>query len=510
MGRPALRMFTGVLAMLCALILTACGQQTTLPPTQPSTPLSTTVGAAPTTAPTTAAMAPTAVPTSGPVVPADWQRSWLRSAPCAPPCFLGITPGTSAPADLQALMDTAFPAVEPLEQESFNGDDMMLNWFWTEQDQRNSVTAYFYTQPSSFFTTPVDTIVALTVEQDSLPFSAVIAAFGEPDFMLANTFEYERSGLLSTLDAVYLDRGVMLSLNIGAESSPPDVTPELPISQVLFFAPTREGFDVGAGSYYDLPDLSARLVPWQGFLPSIAYCHEAPATATQTRCAVAPSAAAVDWQRAWLRGEPCAPPCFLGITPGTTTPADLEALMRAAYPAVNPMARRSTDSNPSALSWRWAGQRDDSELTAYFYEVPPRFTVAPVDTVVSVVAAVPQMATVSEAITVFGDPSDVLAVAHKDPQDDALVYLLAVVYVDRGLMLVLNANQGDGQADLTPEMLIGKVAVFTPTQEGFDAGISAFYPVRQPSALLVPWQGFQPFAAYCRSSQPDAQAERCP
>jgi hypothetical protein len=57
---------------------------------------------------------------------------------------------------------------------------------------------------------------------------------------------------------------------------------------------------------------------------------------------------------------------------------------------------------------------------------------------------------------------------------------------------------------------LGKVAFFAPTLEGFDAGVSAFYPVRQPSALLVPWQGFQPFAAYCRSSQPDAQAERCP
>jgi hypothetical protein len=356
MDRPALRVFTVVLAMLCVLILPACGPQTTLPPTQ-----------RPTTVPTTAAVAPTAAPTSGPVVPADWKRAWLRSDPCAPPCFLGITPGASSPTEARALMGAAFPEVEPLEQESFNGDDMMLNWFWKVQDQRNSLTAYFYAQPSSFFTTPVDTIVAFTVEQESLPFSDIIAAFGEPDFMLANTIEFEQSGLISTLDAVYLDRGVMLSLMTSTGTAPLDVTPEVLIYQVLFFAPTLEGFDVGAGSYYDIADLSARLVPWQGFLPSTAYCHEAPANATQTRCGVAPSAPAVDWQRAWLRSEPCAPPCFLGITPGTTTPTELLALMRDAYPVVNPTARRSNDSDPSALSWRWEGQRDDCELTAYFY-----------------------------------------------------------------------------------------------------------------------------------------------
>lgn len=487
------------LALLCVLLLTACDGQTTVPPPQPSP-----------TIPTSAAAPATAAPTSGPAVPADWTRSWLRSEPCAPPCFLGITPGTSSPTEARALMAAAFPAVEPLERESFRGDDMMLNWFWKVQDQRYSATTYFYTQPSQVFTTPVDTIVALTVEQDALPFSAVLTAFGEPDFMLANTFEFDQSGLHSTLDAVYLDRGMMLSFQLGTGTSLPDVAPEMPLFQVLFFAPTREGFDVGAGSYYDVSDLAARLVPWQGFLPYTAYCGEPRPTSTQQRCGVTPSAPAVDWQRAWLRDDACASPCFLGITPGTTTPTELLALMGAAYPAVTPTARRITESAPSALSWRWEGLRTASELTAYFYEVPPQFSVAPVDTVISVVAAVPQMAALHEATAVFGEPSHVLAVAHKDPQDNKVVYLLAVVYRDRGLMLVLNANQGDAQADLTPEMLIGKVAFFAPTLEGFDAGVSAFYPVRQPSALLVPWQGFQPFAAYCRSSQPDTQAERCP
>ena len=183
--------------------------------------------------------------------------------------------------------------------------------------------------------------------------------------------------------------------------------------------------------------------------------------------------------------------------------------MGTAYPAVSPTARRSTDSDPSALTWRWEGQRDDSELTAYFYEAPPRFSTAPVDTVVSVVAAAPHMATLREAIATFGEPGHVLSVAHKDPQSDQVMYSLAVVYVDRGLMLVLNANQGDGRADLAPDMPIGKAVVFASTLDGFDAGVSAFAPVRQPSVLLVPWQGFQPFAIYCRSSQPDAQAERC-
>jgi hypothetical protein len=220
--------------------------------------------------------------------------------------------------------------------------------------------------------------------------------------------------------------------------------------------------------------------------------------------------AATDWNRSWLRSEPCAPPCFLNIMPGTSSQTTTLELMRAAYPAVEQVETHSNDSNPSLKSWRWNEQRPAGSIGAYFYEVPPRFNTAPVDTIVSLLVVSPNMAALSEAIAAFGEPSHVMAVAHKHAQSDVFYYL-SVVYFDRGLMLTFDTgSRRNRRVGIAPELIVREVVFFSPTLDGFDAGVSAFYPLRHPSALLVPWQGFQPFAAYCRSSQPDAQSERCP
>ena len=45
---------------------------------------------------------------------------------------------------------------------------------------------------------------------------------------------------------------------------------------------------------------------------------------------------------------------------------------------------------------------------------------------------------------------------------------------------------------------------FTPTLEGFNDAMRAFYPVRMetPGALLVPWEGYKRFGFYCKEANP--------
>jgi hypothetical protein len=236
-----------------------------------------------------------------------------------------------------------------------------------------------------------------------------------------------------------------------------------------------------------------------------------PPAITSSSASVTPTPAAAlppkDRQRAWLQGQPCAPPCFLGITPGTTSQTATLALLQSTYPPVEPETLHSTNSDPRHISWLWVPLDKTAGVNAYYYEQPPRLSVAPVNTIISMIASGPDMVRLDEVIAAYGDPSHVLAVAH-DYGELGLRYYLSVVYLERGFMMSFYTD-GRQKITLAPDLTAAELDFFVPTVEGFDAGVSAFYPVRNPSALLVPWEGFKEFAVYCRESRADSNLKGC-
>lgn len=259
-----------ITTLLVALAVAGCTGQAATPTSPPIPPATTAVE-----------------PPASASAPADWQRSWLRGEPCAPPCFLGITPGATTRDEAFDLMRAIFPAAEPEELPSYSGDDTMLHVFKKEpQGQLHTATAYFYTAPPRSSATPANMIVAfVTSAPDMVSFSEVIAAFGEPSHILALASYYEHSGMTYGLNAVYLDRGLMVSFDIdGGKNGQPDLAPELMAVSVIVFDTSDVGFKEGMRAYYDLAEASTLLVPWQGFQPFSTYCRESSPAASRKGC----------------------------------------------------------------------------------------------------------------------------------------------------------------------------------------------------------------------------------
>jgi hypothetical protein len=257
--------------------------------------------------------------------------------------------------------------------------------------------------------------------------------------------------------------------------------------------------------------LRKRLISWLLVIVATAGCAAQPADPTSrpistTRPDDPHAPVTADWQRSWLDGRPCAPPCLLGITPGTSTQTATLELMSASFPAAEFDKVRSSSSEPSFMTWFWTGQ--NRAVTAFFYERPPRFNNAPVDTITNLHISAPDLPVFSEVIAAFGEPSHVLALAN-DYDQLGVRYFLSVVYIDRGILLWFDTNKGLERPQLAPDLAVYQATFFPASLETFDASLDNLFPVRNVSALLVPWQGFQPFAAYCRDTRPDAERKGC-
>jgi DNA-binding beta-propeller fold protein YncE len=245
----------------------------------------------------------------------------------------------------------------------------------------------------------------------------------------------------------------------------------------------------------------------------------------------------------WLRGEPCAAPCWEGITPGVTTVGEALDLLKRS-PLIDPesvfVAELTSNAAPFVehyLSWRWIGN-DYAGGQATFSAVLPLPTPTPRPTpeptpltpepfqffdILSeeraiqpdaamlaqiIVSISPDLSnyranpsafrlsrlglfTLDDVIAVYGEPSHVLAVY--DRADSSRIKLVFEKY---GIVLAASER---GPISLSGRLPIDQIA--------FSIDPRRIALISDPAEYLQPWQGMRDFAFYCK---PGDGGEPCP
>ena len=218
-----------------------------------------------------------------------------------------------------------------------------------------------------------------------------------------------------------------------------------------------------------------------------------------------------DWRRDWLRGEPCAPPCIMGITPGTLSQTETVTLLHEMLPATLVEVKRKPDVSQGAIDWLAAPADPESVISALFYQKPLKLYDVPLNTVIAIRLGDMGVLPLNEVLAAYGEPSHVLALAQPSTPGRT-VFIVVFVYVSHGFSLTMDFEYDGEQPILETNMNVNRIHFFPPTMAGFEGAFGIFVPVPAISTLLVPWRGFVEFADYCRElPSPTEPARRgCP
>lgn len=207
-----------------------------------------------------------------------------------------------------------------------------------------------------------------------------------------------------------------------------------------------------------------------------------------------------DWQYRWLKGIPCQPPCWEGITPGQTTAKDgLNILQTISYitdAKLHPPAKNETYGS---LDWSWTdggrykrnGAFDGSYL---IYE--PQTT----NEIIYLLRPDLPEYKFSEIVKSFGEPSHIIAVVTSDRASAGrnVFYNLYIVYLQQGFVLSNKFSSANSSKPMiNSELLFGGVEFFVSGVGGLESAHQNY------TKLLVPWQGYKSFDYYCREESLD-------
>ncbi len=192
-----------------------------------------------------------------------------------------------------------------------------------------------------------------------------------------------------------------------------------------------------------------------------------------------------DWERRWLKGVPCEPPCWEGIIPGRTTASQAVALLNHSPIVLTAELTHSIIAGYGILSWLWTN--GESGGMAGYYTLP----ITTNETIYLITLFYPTQFTLREVIQAYGDPSDVLARAYRNP-DGSIASDIDIMYRSRGIGLVAETR---GKVNLNLDTPV-RVAFVAPTAEGLKIAIGPNDP-----SWLMPWQGIKDFEFYCKDIQ---------
>jgi hypothetical protein len=192
------------------------------------------------------------------------------------------------------------------------------------------------------------------------------------------------------------------------------------------------------------------------------------------------------WQTDWLRGIPCAAPCFAGITPGRTTASEAKQILQT-HPDVGAIFDEGT-----YVEWEW--KAFPGERGGTFPRPRQHSPEAPIPSISPWLPAVP----FAEVLRVFGPPSDVLATSTEAPTEEIgtpefqpgtmQAYTLGFLYRSYGIRLYADVPVQEKPV-LTTTLILRSPTFFDPTAN-FTPGLNL--------GPVVPWQDWQSFDFYCR------------
>ncbi len=217
----------------------------------------------------------------------------------------------------------------------------------------------------------------------------------------------------------------------------------------------------------------------------------AASTSTQTTATVA---LPTDWQYRWLRGIPCAPPCWEGVTPGVTLANDALSIWQQSPILTN--LEIDTDKlfpNQGFVIWRWAGSNVNKDNGQALFKVNSN------DKIIYTIH--PYYNTsfkLEDVINAYGEPSHVYASAYPNPEPGSgISYYVKLVYLNRGFDISMGviSKTDSGKPILSSSSKFTDIDFFATGLDGF----AKFYSgITEMPDLLVPWQGFKDFDYYCR------------
>lgn len=198
-----------------------------------------------------------------------------------------------------------------------------------------------------------------------------------------------------------------------------------------------------------------------------------------------------DWQYRWLKGIPCRPPCFEGVTPGSTTSAEaIKLLEQNPLVAHTKIYSPTMGSNIGSIAWDWIdGTRLDTGQIGAGGQLSYD-TKTSAQTISYIRATLPAY-TLAEVIKAYGEPSHIVAALSINPEKSSFYYHVSITYLSQGLVL---STRFSGLPVLNSNLRLENTQFFVPGVDGF----SVSYPIVANKKFLVSWQGFKDFRFYCR------------
>jgi len=230
-----------------------------------------------------------------------------------------------------------------------------------------------------------------------------------------------------------------------------------------------------------------RLVIFIASITLMACAMVAPPTSITTPTKQSTPISSTSDDHSWLMKQPCAAPCWEGITPGVTTAEDAQKLLQqnASFSDVKFYIPKVSQEN-SGITWNWRGTNDDGEAD---------FDGSSVTHVITTIrTSLPNPVTLGDVTAAYGDPNYVSAEAQGGDNPNQLAYGLYLYYISSGFYLNIS-NYGNVMVKpvITLETPIYSVSFFSASIDGLNIALGGNNIQNQ----IIPWQGTFDFDVYC-------------
>lgn len=217
------------------------------------------------------------------------------------------------------------------------------------------------------------------------------------------------------------------------------------------------------------------------------------------------------FEKRWLQGIPCAPPCWEGITPGRSTLTEAVRLLQQS-PAIQPQTVvfepwGEDDENRGSIKWQWRGSKFGGHIY-YYYFTQGEAIVTYIWPGLEAIPGADASFTLGEVIAAYGEPSHIHATGFYGRHGDGPFYTATFYYEKHGLALE-SAGLYHSKPTLGPGLQLDRVTFLIepvqPQRPTF-AGIPD-----DPDTGPQPWQGFKDFDVYCKDTSLGKNTTgRCP
>ncbi len=199
-----------------------------------------------------------------------------------------------------------------------------------------------------------------------------------------------------------------------------------------------------------------------------------------------------DWQYRWLKGIPCKPPCWEGITPGQTT-AD-EAVKVLEQSPIIYLAKKNPPKGFSrgSVVWDWVdGPQSKDSLGGWggdaLYELKTSSNF-----IIFIRPQYRETVKLEDVIKSYGEPSHIIALSIVNTDDiSKKFYSLWVLYLPLGIAL---ESYNLDKPNFTSQIILKSPIFFAANMSKFEE-LATVVPGAES---MVPWQGFQSFDFYCQ------------